>query len=127
MTLPETAPADYLDYLQKKDISYLFAGAKGDDLRAAMQTLAEVFGVESLSLQGGGIINGAFLHAGLIDELSLVVYPGIDGSAASPSVFEYIGKEHLPARGQSLELLSAETVQDGIVWLRYCFHKADLT
>ena len=125
--LPETAPADYLDYLQKKDISYLFAGAKGDDLRAAMQTLAEVFGVESLSLQGGGIINGAFLHAGLIDELSLVVYPGIDGSAASPSVFEYIGKEHLPARGQSLELLSAETVQDGIVWLRYCFHKADLT
>lgn len=125
--LPETAPADYLDYLQKKDISYLFAGAKGDDLRTAMQTLAEVFGVESLSLQGGGIINGAFLHAGLIDELSLVVYPGIDGSAASPSVFEYIGKEHLPARGQSLELLSAETVQDGIVWLRYCFHKADLT
>ena len=125
--LPETAPADYLDYLQKKDISYLFAGAKDDDLRAAMQTLAEVFGVESLSLQGGGIINGAFLHAGLIDELSLVIYPGIDGSAASPSVFEYIGKEHLPARGQSLELLSAETVQDGIVWLRYCFHTADLT
>ena len=63
--LPETAPAFYLEYLQKKGISYLFAGSKGDDLRTAMHTLAETFGVESLSLQGGGIIDGAFLQAGL--------------------------------------------------------------
>ena len=123
--LPETAPAFYLEYLQKKGISYLFAGAKGDDLRTAMQTLTEIFSVESLSLQGGGIIDGAFLQAGLIDELSLVVYPGIDGSALSPSIFEYVGKNSQPARGQSLELLSAETVQDGVVWLRYKFHKED--
>ena len=121
--LPETAPVAYLEYLQQRDISYLFAGTKGDELNAAMKALAETFGVETLSLQGGGIIDGAFLQAGLIDELSLVVYPGIDGSASSPSIFEYIGREQAPARGQSLELLSAETVQDGVVWLRYKFHK----
>lgn len=121
--LPETAPAAYLEYLQQRDISYLFAGVKGDELNAAMKALAETFGVETLSLQGGGIIDGAFLQAGLIDELSLVVYPGIDGSASSPSIFEYIGREQAPARRLSLELLSAETVQDGVVWLRYKFHK----
>lgn len=121
--LPETAPAAYLEYLQQRDISYLFAGVKGDELNAAMKALAETFGVETLSLQGGGIIDGAFLQAELIDELSLVVYPGIDGSASSPSIFEYIGREQAPARGLSLELLSAETVQDGVVWLRYKFHK----
>lgn len=121
--LPETTPAAYLEYLQQRDISYLFAGVKGDELNAAMKALAETFGVETLSLQGGGIIDGAFLQAGLIDELSLVVYPGIDGSASSPSIFEYIGREQAPARGLSLELLSAETVQDGVVWLRYKFHK----
>lgn len=121
--LPETAPTAYLEYLQQRDISYLFAGVKGDELNAAMKALAETFGVETLSLQGGGIIDGAFLQAGLIDELSLVVYPGIDGSASSPSIFEYIGREQAPARGLSLELLSAETVQDGVVWLRYKFHK----
>lgn len=120
--LPETAPAFYLEYLQKKGISYLFAGTKGDDLRTAMQTLAETFGVESLSLQGGGIIDGAFLQAGLIDELSLVVYPGIDGSANSTSIFQYIGKGN-PSQGQSLELLSAQTMEDGVVWLRYKFHR----
>lgn len=121
--LPEIAPAAYLEYLQQRDISYLFAGVKGDELNAAMKALAETFGVETLSLQGGGIIDGAFLQAGQIDELSLVVYPGIDGSASSPSIFEYIGREQAPARGLSLELLSAETVQDGVVWLRYKFHK----
>ena len=121
--LPETAPASYLQHLQKKGISYLFAGEKGDNLHTAMKTLSETFGVKSLSLQGGGIINGSFLQAGLIDELSLVIYPGIDGSATSPSIFEYIGKEQAPAHGQTLELLSVEMVQEGGVWLRYKFHK----
>lgn len=87
-----------------------------------MQTLAEAFGVERLSLQGGGIIDGAFLEAGLIDELSLVVYPGIDGSADSTSIFHYVGRGN-PAQGQRLELLSAETMDDGVVWLRYKFHR----
>ena len=111
-----------MEYLQKKGISYLFAGSKGDDLRTAMHTLAETFGVESLSLQGGGIIDGAFLQAGLIDELSLVIYPGIDGSAGSTSIFHYIGKGN-PSQGQSLELLSVKEMEDGVVWLRYKFHK----
>lgn len=121
--LPETAPAVYLEHLRRRNVSYLFAGPGGGDLPLAMRELAEVFGVKCLSLQGGGIIDGAFLQFGLIDELSLVVYPGIDGWALSPSVFEYMGADTMPARGQSLELLSAETLNDGVVWLRYKFHK----
>lgn len=81
------------------------------------------FGVRRISLQGGGIINGAMLAAGLIDQLSLVVYPGIYGLTTAPSIFEYLGAsdEH-PTTGQSLELLSAEPRGNGIVWLRYKFH-----
>ena len=41
---------------------------------------------------GGGIINGSFLKAGLIDELSLLIYPGIDGRAGIPAVFEYFSE-----------------------------------
>lgn len=122
--LPETAPAVYLEWLRRHSISYLFAGRDGLNLAAAMQTLGDVFGVKAVSLQGGGIIDGAFLQAGLLAELSLVVYPGIDGAASSPSIFEYIGNEARPAQGQSLELLSAETMPHGVVWLRYKFHKS---
>ena len=114
--LPEMVSEAYLEWLRRH-------GRDGGDLSLAMRTLAGVFGVKTLSLQGGGIIDGAFLRAGLIDELSLVVYPGIDGAASSPSIFEYVGEERLPACGQSLELVSVETEREGVVWLRYRFHK----
>ena len=38
-------------------------------------------------LEGGGGANGALLRAGLIDELSLVICPVIDGSTGGPIVF----------------------------------------
>ena len=76
-------------------------------------------------MQGGGILNGALLAEGLIDELSLVVYPGIDGLSGVPSIFEYVGgKTDHPAAGQSLQLLSAEQREHGIIWLRYGFQKS---
>ena len=77
-----------------------------------------------ISLQGGGIINGGMLAAELITELSLVIYPGIDGQASDLSIFEYLGAtDERPADGQSLELLSSETASNGIVWVRYRFHR----
>lgn len=113
---------EYLTMLEMKGISYIVL-ADPTDLHAAMEILHEHFGVRRISLQGGGIINGAMLAAGLIDQLSLVVYPGIDGLTTAPSIFEYLGAsdEH-PAAGQSLELLSAEQRTNGIMWLRYKFH-----
>ena len=77
-----------------------------------------------ISLQGGGIINGGMLAAELITELSLVIYPGIDGQASDLSIFEYLGAtDERPADGQSLELLSSETAGNGIVRVRYRFHR----
>lgn len=111
---------DYLRHLCSVGISYTFAGDDGYDLCEALECLHDRFGITSLSLQGGGIINGAFLKAGLIDELSLVVYPGIDGLAGVSSIFECPGMpdEH-PAAGQSLELVSVRQMPYGVVWLRY--------
>ena len=63
------------------------------------------------------------MQAGLIDELSLVVYPGIDGTAGSTSIFQCTGKGKA-IQEQSLELISAKTMEDGLVWLRYKFHVA---
>lgn len=122
--LGEKVSEKYLAHLRDKGISYLFAGKDGDDLPLAMHKLYSDFGIESVSLQGGGIINGAFLKAGLLDELSLLVYPGIDGLSGIPSIFEYIGeKGELPASGQSLELLDSKILENGVVWLHYKFHK----
>ena len=109
--------------LEEKGISYIVL-ADPTDLRSAMEIIHDRFGIKKISLQGGGIINGAMLAAGLIDELSLVMYPGIDSLTTVPSIFEYIGaSDETPAAGQSLELLSADVSNHGIVWLKYKFHK----
>jgi len=121
--LGEKVSERYLEHLRKWGISYLFAGEKGEDLPLAMHRLRHEFEIESLTVQGGGQIDGAFLKAGLLDELSLLIYPGIDGLSGIPSVFEYTGTPgELPAEGQSLELLSVEQFTGGVIRLHYKFH-----
>jgi 5-amino-6-(5-phosphoribosylamino)uracil reductase len=110
----------YLAELQEDGVSYLFAGRDGHNLEVAMTSLGEEFGLKKLLLEGGGRINGSFLKAGLIDEISLLVYPGIDGLAGIPSVFEFVGQPgEKPAAGRTLRHLATETLEGGIVWLHY--------
>lgn len=123
--LGETVSEEYLSHLRETGISYVFAGKDGQDLAKAVETLHTEFGFTQLMLEGGGVINGMFLKAGLIDELSLLIYPGIDGLSGVSSFIEYKGEDQNPASGQALELLSVKELQDqkGVVWLRYKFHK----
>ncbi|MEZ2329784.1 dihydrofolate reductase family protein [Mesorhizobium sp. RCC_202] len=110
----------YLAELQADGVSYLFAGEDGTDLHQAMDVLGEAFGIETILLEGGGITNGTFLKAGLIDEISLLVYPGIDGLAGVPSIFEFLGAaDDRPAAGKALRHFGTETLEGGVVWLRY--------
>lgn len=120
------ATNDYLALLEEKGISYIVL-ADPTALDEALSVLYDEFGVRKISLQAGGIINGAMLAAGLIDELSLVIYPGIDGLSSAPSIFEYLGAtDEQPGAAQSLELISSRTFDTGIVWLRYRFIKISL-
>lgn len=114
---------EYLAFLRETQISYIIVD-DATNLQTGFEAVAREFGIRSVSVQGGGILNGSLLNEGLIDELSLVVYPGIDGLAGVPSVFEYIGDEtDYPGEGQRLQLLSIEQREHGIVWIRYEFHK----
>ena len=117
------ATEEYLTHLREKRISYVIIN-DATDLREGLEVIGREFGIRSVSVQGGGILNGALLADGLIDELSLVVYPGIDGLSGVPSIFEYVGgKRSNPADRQSLQLLSASRRGHGVMWVRYRFHK----
>ena len=115
---------EYLAHLRELRISYVIV-SDATRLREGLEAVGHDFGIRSISVQGGGILNGALLAERLIDELSLVVYPGIDGLSGVSSIFEYIGgrTEH-PAKGQRLQLLSASQREHGVMWMRYKFHKA---
>ncbi|GGE90255.1 5-amino-6-(5-phosphoribosylamino)uracil reductase [Chishuiella changwenlii] len=124
IVLGQTVSDKYLDLLKERNISYLFAGKDGYDLNVALDILSKDFGFDTFTLVGGATINGAFLKAGLIDELLLQLYPGIDGLSGVSSIFETKGlKDYKPALGQSLELVDVQKEEFGILYLRYKFHK----
>jgi len=113
----ERAPEDYLSMLRNNGISCVVAGESAVDLVKAVNLLGEHFGIRRLLLEGGGHINGAFLQADLVDELSLLLVPGIDGRHEVPAVFDGVN----PARNAAvpLKLKSIERREKDTLWLRY--------
>lgn len=117
--LTEQVPDSHLAGLRAEGISYIFAGKTEVDLALAFETLSRELGIANLLIEGGGGANGAVLRAGLLDELSLVISPAIDGSSGAPTVFNSGDKDLGPAPIESMVLASHEVLDGGAVWLRY--------
>jgi len=113
----EQAPEDYLALLREKGISYVVSGATSVDLVRAVELLGEHFGIRRLLLEGGGHMNGAFLEADLVDEVSLLMVAGIDGRRGHPTVFDGVNA----ARNEAvpLKLKAVEQRENGTLWIRY--------
>jgi 2,5-diamino-6-(ribosylamino)-4(3H)-pyrimidinone 5'-phosphate reductase len=114
--LSQRVSDSYLAFLRSRDISYLFGGRTRINLKSVLERLRRAFGIKTLLLEGGGKINGSFLAAGLIDELSILVTPIADGSNGTPTLFDAGSAE---SRGRRFHLISARKLEDDIVWLRY--------
>ena len=125
VVLTERVPDAHLAGLRADGVSYIFAGATELDLRLALDILNRELGVKRLLVEGGGTANGAFLRAGLIDEISLVVCPAVDGAKGAPSVFdsgEAVSGPSAPVKAMTLE--SSRVLDGGAVWLRYRLENA---
>lgn len=85
------APKAYLAFLQTMNIPYLVCGEKEFDFEAALVKLKKYFDIDTLALCGGSIIDGAFLKAHLVDEISLVVAPKVSGDNNIKSAFDTLG------------------------------------
>jgi riboflavin biosynthesis pyrimidine reductase len=110
----------HLAGLRHEGVSYIFAGETELDLGLVLEILNRELGVKRLLLEGGGGANGAFLRAGLVDELSLVLCPAVDGAKGAPSVFdsqEPLTGPTAPVEAMTLE--SSTVIDGGAVWLRY--------
>lgn len=119
VVLSERVPAQTLERLQASGVSYVFAGPDGDRLDCALTAIAKTFGTQRLLLEGGGLTNGAFWAAGLIDEISLLICPTLDGQSGVAAIFDYTGPVALPVPGQTLRLSTCATLEGGVVWLRH--------
>jgi len=120
VVLTEQVSDAHLAGLRKDGVSYFFAGRQELDLASALEFLNRELGVKRLLVEGGGLNNGAFLRAGLIDEISLAICPVVDGAKGAPSVFDSTERDaELRAPITHMSLESCEALEDGAVWLRY--------
>lgn len=108
----------YLAYLRNLGISYVFAGDDHIDCELLVSKLKTLFSINRLLLEGGGYLNGSFMNAGLIDELSLVVAPIADGDSHTVTLFEKA--DHLE-KGVPMEfaLMSVDRLGESGLWLQY--------
>jgi len=120
VVLSEAVTDAHLAGLRGEGVSYMFAGKSQIDLGLTLDILNRELGVKRLLLEGGGGINGAFLRAGLVDELNLILCPTVDGAKGAPSLFDSTEAEsgqRAPVAAMTLE--SNKTLEGGMVLLRY--------
>lgn len=79
--------------------------------------IGDELGIERLVVEGGPHVSGSFVNAGLVDEISVLLLPLVDGRGEHPASFEIdAGQWQQPTY---LALDSAEVQEGGAVWLRY--------
>ena len=109
--LTENVSSSYLRYLRELNISYIFAGKEDLNMSLALEKLNRYFNINNLLLEGGSIINGAFLKENLIDELSLVIVPLIASSNDKPLFYESNIKE--------FKLIETNVYDDNSMYVRF--------
>lgn len=112
--LSESVSDEYLAYLQEKGVSYLFGGEKEINFDSVFKRLYSIFKIKTLLIEGGGHINGSVMKAGLIDELSLLICPAVDGKDGTQASLD-----HGKTLGTQLKLESVEKLKHDIIWLKY--------
>ena len=110
----QKVPAGYFDFLRSRGVSYIIGGRSEIDLPRVATKLAKLFDVKRLTVSGGGHVNGAFVRAGLIDELYLVLYPALDALRDTPT-FAEAG----PGAPGLFRLHAIKKLKDDLVLLHY--------
>ncbi len=125
VVLTERVTDAHLAGLRSEGISYIFAGHSELDLALVLDILNRELGVKRLLLEGGGGSNGAFLRAGLVDELNLILCPAVDGAQGAPTVFDS-SKEDTDQRAPvtAMALESHRILEGGAMLLRYRIENA---
>lgn len=84
-----------VERLRKAGVTVMICGEGSKvDLSLAMAQLGRQ-GISSILLEGGGVLNGVMLQAGLVDKLMLFYAPIIVGGDGAPSVFAFTGPEEM--------------------------------
>lgn len=113
-----STPKEYLDFLDERKMDYLITGKENVDLNAALMELNSKYGIKSLRVDSGGILNGILLREGLADEIHLLIHPELVGGMEHNSIFNAQDITSLEDVIK-VKLIHINKLKDNIIWLRY--------
>ncbi|MBQ2747264.1 MAG: dihydrofolate reductase family protein [Firmicutes bacterium] len=114
--ITEQVSPEFIAYLNDMQIPYMFAGKDDLDPELFVQKLKRDYGIDTFVLNGGAMINAAFIAADMVDEISLVITPGIMGGR---NELTFVGAEDTSAFPKFFKLKEVEQIGNNGVILRY--------
>lgn len=115
----ENVSSSYLAHLQTMGISYIFGGKDYIDLKQVLAKLKHQFNIQKIVLQGGGIVNESFLMNDLIDEISLIISPVVDGNSQVPTAFESNHLFHSLIQPHTFTISKVKVLSHSGLWIDY--------
>ncbi len=113
-----STPQSHLACLQQQRVDYIVTGDDRVDLRAALEELNAQYGVKTVRVDSGGVLNGVLLRAGLVDEVSVLICPALVGGLSPSSIF--VAPDLASPEGIiPLKLIHVKQLRGEVVWLRY--------
>jgi len=114
----EATSKAYIDTLQENNIHVLIHGNEKVDLLSALKELKTRFNINVLRIDSGGILAGALLRLGLVDEISVLISPQMTGGTSEKTI--YVAPDLTFYKGViDLKLVKCETLENNYVWLYY--------
>ncbi len=113
--LTENVDRRFISYLDSKNISYIFAGKDELDLNLFLEKL-EKYGIKRFMLCGGAQINALFLEKDLVDEIHLVIAPGIQGGRKE---LTFVGTDNISKFPKYFKVKNVEILEGDTVVLTY--------
>ena len=114
----QATPPEYLAELERASVPYIVAGRERIDFAQALEALNARFGIQSLRVDSGGVLNGVLLRAGLVDEVSVLIVPTLVGGETRRGLF-VAPDVASPEQVIGLKLIHYEKVGENVIWLRY--------
>jgi 2,5-diamino-6-(ribosylamino)-4(3H)-pyrimidinone 5'-phosphate reductase len=123
----KSTPQDYLKYLKERCIDYIITGEDHVDLRAALEELYSRYNIKTVRVDSGGTLNGLLLRQGLVNEVSVLIYPSLVGGETVSSIYRAqdlltVSNADLASGAEGtipLRLMAAEKLKGDVMWLRY--------
>lgn len=118
VVLTERVSNVYKDFLRRKNISYIIAGAEQIDYGVMLDKFYNLFNIKRMMIGGGGTINWSMVQNGLVDEVSVILAPIANGDPDGNRFF--VAKEpYSNIEETAFKLESVKELEHDTLWIRY--------